>query len=75
LFEFLVAALFVKRVKLPPALLLAHVNALDKVPARYIVTRMELETFAFSFGSQFLYQNNVLLGNLSKRLFITMVKN
>jgi hypothetical protein len=41
-FKILVAALFVKRMKSPPTLLLARMNALDKVRLRYIVTRIVL---------------------------------
>ena len=55
-------------------LLLAHMNALDKVPARYIMIRMVLKTFYFSSGSQSLQHSNVLLGNLLIRLFIMVAK-
>ena len=51
-FKFLDAALFVKRAKQPPILLLTHKNALDKVPARYNLTRIVLETFPYSNVSQ-----------------------
>jgi hypothetical protein len=51
-FKFLDAALFVKRVKQPLTLLLTHTNALDKVPSRYNLTRIVLETFPYSSGSQ-----------------------
>jgi hypothetical protein len=45
----------------PPTILLAHMNSLDKVTARYFVPRMILKTFAFSSESQSLSQDIVVL--------------
>jgi len=55
---------------LPSAIvLLAHMKSLNKLPARYDLTRLVLKTFTFSTGSQSLSIDNAVLGTL------TMVKN
>ena len=74
-FKFLDVTLFVKHVKPSPSLLLAHTNALEKVNARYDVTRVVLKTFTFSSGSKSLSIDNAILGTIPKRLLFTMVKN
>jgi len=68
--------LFVNRVNTVPTKPLAHNATLGKGPlARYDLTRVELNTFTFSSGSQSLSIDNALLGPVPKSLLFTMVKN
>ena len=75
-FKFLDACLLVKRVKTDPTIPLAHNATLAKRPlARYKLTRVELKTFPFSSGAQFLSINNAVIGPIPKHLLFTVVKN
>lgn len=69
------ASLFVRHVKPSPPIYLAHNAALEKVNARYDVTRVDLKTFTFSAGAQSISIDNAVLGQLPKRLLFCMVKN
>ena len=42
--------LYVRKVTLNPAVLLAHAKALDKTPAKYPVQRVEMKTYAVTEG-------------------------
>jgi len=76
IFKFLVAQLFVKRVKPDPVTLLAHTATLNTgALARYKMTSVELKTFTFSAASKSLPIDKAVLGHVPKRLPFTMVKN
>jgi hypothetical protein len=75
-FKFLDAKLFVNRIRLSPAQLIAHNTALNQgLVARYNITIVELKTFTFASGTQSLSIDNAVLGTLPQRILITMVKN
>ena len=75
IFKFTDAALFVRHVKPNPSIFIAHSRALQKVNARYDVTKVALKTFTFSAGSKSLSIDNAVLGTIPKRLLFAMVKN
>ena len=75
-FQFLDAQFLVNRVRPSPTILVAHEKAFShNAIARYNVRRVELKTFTFSIGTQFLPMDNAVLRPLPKRLLFTMVKN
>ena len=70
-FKFIDAYLFVNRVKPKTRVLLAHNETLAKgALARYNPTRVELKTFKFSSGAQFLSIDNTVLGPVPKVSFL-----
>jgi hypothetical protein len=74
-FKFLEAKLLVNRIRPNPTQLIAHNTALSNgCFARYI-TRVELKNFTFSSGAQSLSIHNAIIGQLPKRILVTMVKN
>jgi len=75
-FKVLETLLYVKRLRPSAGVITAHNEALlAGYPVRYNLTRIELKTFTFAAGTQSLSIDNAVLGQLPKRLIITMVKN
>jgi hypothetical protein len=75
-FTFLDAKLYVKRVRVNPALLMAQNETLKHgALSRYNLTGVELKFFTFSSGAQSLSVDNAVLGRIPKRLLFTMLKN
>jgi hypothetical protein len=74
-FRFLDATLHVRHVKPSPTIQLAHTRALEKVNARYDMTRVALKTFTFGAGIKSVSIDNAVLGTLPKRLLFTMLRN
>jgi hypothetical protein len=74
-YKFLDAKLFVKRIRPHPDLLSAHNDTLKDGVARYNLTRVELTTFTFAPGSNSLSIDNLVFGNIPKRILFTMIKN
>ena len=63
IFKFRDAQIFVKRLRLNPAYLLAHkTTLLTGAMAKYYLMRVELKSFTFPNGSQSLLIDNVVLG-------------
>ena len=60
-FKFLDAPLHVRHVKPSPTIQLAHAKTLDKVNARYDMTRLALKTFTFGAGSKSVSIDNAVL--------------
>lgn len=76
IFKFLDAALYVRKVKACPTIMLAHVKTLEKGHnAHYPITRVELKTYTFSGGANSISIDNAYIGVLPKRLLFSMVKN
>ena len=69
------AALIVRRVKINPGVLLAHANALSKTTAKYPITRVEVKSFTLHTGVLGDTLDNVILGQLPKRIIIGFVDN
>ena len=69
------AALIVRRVKINPGVLLAHANALFKTTAKYPITRVEVKSFTFHTGVLGDTLDNVILGQLPKRIIVGFIDN
>ena len=67
--------LYVRKVILNPAVLLAHAKALDKTPAKYPVQRVEMKTYAVTGGGLTDNHQNVFMGQIPKRIIVGMVRN
>ena len=69
------ATLIVRRVKVSPGIMLAHANALSKTTAKYPITRVEVKSFTLHAGITGDSIDNVILGQLPKRIIIGFVDN
>lgn len=69
------ASLLVRRVKISPGILLAHARALSKATAKYPLTRVEVKAISMHAGVHGDTLDNVILGQLPKRLIIGFVDN
>ena len=69
------AALFVWRVWISPSIILAHEKALSKTTAKYPLTRVEVKAITMHSGIHGETLDNVILGQLSKRIIVGFVEN
>ncbi|XP_048507989.1 uncharacterized protein F54H12.2-like [Athalia rosae] len=69
------ASLLVRQVKISPGILLAHAKTLAKGTAKYPVTRVEVKAFTIHAGVQAETLDNVILGQLPKRVILGLVSN
>lgn len=69
------ASLLVRRAKVSPGVLLAHAKMLSKTTAKYPLTRVEVKTFTIHSGLVGESLDNVILGQLPKRIIIGFVDN
>ena len=69
------ASLLVRRVKISPGILIAHANMLAKTTAKYPVTRVEVKNVVLHSGIQAESIDNVILGQLPKRIILGFVSN
>ena len=69
------ATLLVRRAKINPGVLLAHAKALAKTTAKYPLTRVEVKTLTMRGGILGETLDNVILGQLPKRIIIGFVDN
>ena len=69
------ANLWVRRCKVSPSVLLAHSKTLESGTAKYPLTRVELKTFTLPSGIQSKTLDNVILGQLPKRVIVGLVSN
>lgn len=67
------ASLFVRKVKLNPAVTLAHAKALEKNTAKYPLKRVVLKTFSIPTGNLSAVQDNLFLSQTPNRLVIGLV--
>lgn len=68
-------SLFVRKVKVHPSIQLGHINALNQVPAKYPIRRVETKVFSIPKGNLSANQENLFLGQLPKRVVIGLVEN
>ena len=66
---------FVRKLKVSNGLLLGHLNALEKAPAKYPIRRVLTKYFSVPQGHTLVNEQNLFLGNLPKRLVIGCVGN
>lgn len=69
------ASLLVRRAKISPGVLLAHARMLSKTTAKYPLTRVEVKTFTIHAGLVGESVDNVILGQLPKRVIVGFVDN
>lgn len=69
------ASLLVRRAKIAPSILLAHARALSKSTAKYPLTRVEVKAISMHAGIYGDTLDNVILGQLPKRIIIGFVDN
>ncbi|XP_011859483.1 PREDICTED: uncharacterized protein F54H12.2-like [Vollenhovia emeryi] len=69
------ASLLVRRAKIRPGVLLAHARMLSKTTAKYHLTRVEVRTFTIHAGLVGESIDNVILGQLPKRIIVGFVDN
>ena len=67
--------IYVRKVTLNPAVLLAHAKALDKTPAKYPVQRVEMKTYAVTEGGLTANRQNVFMGQIPKIIIVGMVRS
>jgi hypothetical protein len=66
-------ALYVRKVKLSPAVRMGHVKALEKTSCKYPVRRVEVKVDTVPTGKMNYVQDNMFLGQLPKRPVIACV--
>ncbi|XP_033218153.1 uncharacterized protein F54H12.2-like [Belonocnema kinseyi] len=69
------ASLVVRRAKISPGILLAHAKALSHGTAKYLITRVEVKAFSLLSGVHSETLDNVILGQMPKRIIIRFVDN
>ncbi|XP_032457268.1 uncharacterized protein F54H12.2-like isoform X1 [Nasonia vitripennis] len=69
------ASLIVRQVKISPGVILAHANALTKATAKYPINRVEVKAFTMHRGILGDTLDNVILGQIPKRIIIGFVGN
>lgn len=72
-FEILDAELYVRKVRINPAVINAHIKALEIAPARYPITRVDVKAITIPAGSQTKTMDNTYLGLLPSRCVIGFV--
>ncbi|XP_066486028.1 uncharacterized protein F54H12.2-like [Tiliqua scincoides] len=73
--KILVAALFVKKVRVAPGVRLGHAEALLTSTAKYPVDLVSMKLFSLPAGSRVSNQENLFLGQLPKMVVIGLVDN
>jgi hypothetical protein len=66
-------ALFMRNVQLSPVVRMGHVKALEKTSCKYPIRRVEVKVDTIPRGNMNYVQDNMFLGQLSKRLVIGCV--
>ena len=67
------ATLMIRRVRISPSVLISHANMLSKTTAKYNITKVEVKTFALHQSIRGESLDNVIMGQLPKRLIIGFV--
>jgi len=67
------AILYIRRVKVNPSIMMAHAKTLEYGNAKYCVNRVEMKTITVPAGLQTKTLDNIVIGQLPKRLFLAMV--
>lgn len=65
-FEIIEAELFVRKVKINPAVILAHNRALSVSTAKYPINRVDVKAITIPAGSQTKTMDNIYLGKICK---------
>ncbi|XP_077265652.1 uncharacterized protein F54H12.2-like [Temnothorax americanus] len=69
------ASLLIRRARISPGILLAHAKMLSQTTAKYPLTRVEVKKFTIHAGLVGESIDNVILGQLPKRIIVGFVDN
>ncbi|XP_025156045.1 uncharacterized protein F54H12.2-like [Harpegnathos saltator] len=69
------ATLLIRRARINPGILLAHMKMLTRTTAKYSLTRVEVKSFTIHSGVVEETLNNVILGQIPKRIIVGFVDN
>ena len=69
------ATLKIRKVKINPAILLAHTKNLERFNAKYLITRVETKVSTITAGLASYSCNNIILGQIPKRIILGFVSN
>ncbi|GFN84139.1 hypothetical protein PoB_001064500 [Plakobranchus ocellatus] len=69
------ASIFTRKVKLNPAIALAHAKALEKTTAKYPLNRVATKVFSIPKGQMSAVEDNLFLSQLPKRVVVGLVKS
>ncbi|XP_053200532.1 uncharacterized protein F54H12.2-like [Panonychus citri] len=69
------ASVYIHRLKAKPMLVNAHSRALQTASSRYPITRVEVKHVPIPSGSMDAMLDNVIIGQLPRRMFLACVKN
>ncbi|XP_025155142.1 uncharacterized protein F54H12.2-like [Harpegnathos saltator] len=69
------ATLFIRRARINPDILLAHTKMLTRTTAKYPLTRVEVKSFTIHSGVVGETLDNVILGQIPKRIIVGFVDN
>ena len=68
-------AFFVRKVKVDASVQLEHIRGMERMTAKYPISRVETKVFSIPKGNMMANQENLFLGQLPKRIVIGMVEN
>ena len=69
------AALYVRRVKVNPSVMISHVKTLETSTAKYPVNKVDVRSFSIPTGNLSLSKDNLFLGQLPNRIVVGFVDN
>lgn len=69
------ASLKIRKVKINPAILIAHSKNLEKCNAKYPITRVEVKISTIAAGLASYICDNIILGQIPKRIILGFVSN
>ncbi|EFN81348.1 Uncharacterized protein F54H12.2, partial [Harpegnathos saltator] len=69
------ATLLIRRARMNPGILLAHTKMLTRTTAKYPLTRVEVKLFTIHSGVVGETLDNVILGQIPKRIIVSFVDN
>ncbi|XP_041453162.1 uncharacterized protein F54H12.2-like [Lytechinus variegatus] len=69
------AALYVRRVKVNPSVMISHAKTLEKSTAKYPVNKVDVRSFSIPAGNMSVSKDNLFLGQLPNRIIVGFVDN
>ena len=69
------AALYVRRVKVNPSVMLSHAKAIESSPAKYPINKVDVRSFTIPAGNMSVNKDNLFLGQIPNRIIIGFVDN
>ncbi|XP_030831447.1 uncharacterized protein F54H12.2-like [Strongylocentrotus purpuratus] len=73
--KILSAALYVRRVKTNPSVMLNHAKMLEKANAKYPLNKVDVRSFTIPAGNMSFNKDNLFLGHLPNRIVVGFVDN